>query len=420
MYLRRLVDIELDELLCSLPAIALDGPKGVGKTETASQRAKNVFNLDEPRTAAVVKADPDLVTRSSGLTLIDEWQRVPAVWDVVRRAVDQGAKPGSFLLTGSATPAQSPSHSGAGRIVSLRIRPMALSERGSVTPTISIAELLDGRADINGHCEMNLVDYTEEIIASGFPAIRSLPKRARRIQLSSYLTRALERDLSDEQQVTIRRPATLHAWIRAYAAASSSTASWEAIRTGASDGDSTPASKTTAFRYKDWLTALWLLDEIPAWYPAFSTTTALGRASKHQLADPALAASLLQTSTEQLLDGKGRILNGQTGTLLGALFESLATLTVRAAAQSAEAKVSHLRTKRGDHEVDLIVERYDGKLLGIEVKLAAEITAHDVKHLSWFKKTYGDRIADCIVINTGNYAYRRKDGIAVIPLALLT
>ena len=145
----------------------------------------------------------------------------------------------------------------------------------------------------------------------------------------------------------------------------------------------------------------------------------LGASPKHHLADPALAVRLLGLTAAALLDGEGKPLASATGGLLGPLFESLATLCLRVPAQAAEGEVFHLRTRNGDHEVDLIVVRPDGRFLAVEVKLAATIEDADGKHLRWLKERTGDRMLDAVIVNTGPHAYRRADGIGVVPLALL-
>ena len=188
---------------------------------------------------------------------MDEWQRLPWSWDTVRRAVDDGAAPGTFLLAGSATPGNARTHSGAGRIVSLRMRPMSLPERCLVQPAVSLAELLTGsHTPVEGACDLKLADYVREIESSGFPGIRSLGNRARRVQLESYLTRALSRDLAEERGIQVRRPATLRAWAAAYAHASSSTSTWENFRRVATPGDGDLPTKATAINYRDWLSSL--------------------------------------------------------------------------------------------------------------------------------------------------------------------
>ncbi|HSL82855.1 MAG TPA: AAA family ATPase, partial [Thermoanaerobaculia bacterium] len=133
-YVRRIVDAELDTLLPALPALSIEGPKAVGKTETALQRAATVYRLDDSGERAVAEADPARLAQGRIPILVDEWQRVPESWDVVRRAVDEDPSPGRFLLTGSATPTEQPTHSGAGRIVTVRMRPMTLAERGVAEP----------------------------------------------------------------------------------------------------------------------------------------------------------------------------------------------------------------------------------------------------------------------------------------------
>ncbi len=418
-YVRRIVDQELDDLFAELAALALDGPKAVGKTTTAEQRVAALAKLDSGAIRGPIAADPEIVLRRPRPLLIDEWQKVPEVWDVVRRAVDDDPTAGQFLLTGSASPHDGAiQHSGAGRIGRLRIRPMTLSERGLVVPTVSLAALLRGRADVQGESGMTLPDYVEEIVASGFPGMRSLSRRARAFQLDSYLRNAVERDVP-EQGLAVRRPEAMMAWLRAYASASSSTASYSQILDAATPGHSDKPARATAENYRQVLASLWLLDPVPAWSPAGSPMTRLGQAPKHHLADPALAARLLGLGVDSLLVGDGRPLRSEVGSMLGMLFESLATLCVRVAAQAAEAEVAHLRTRNGDHEVDLVVVRPDGGVVGIEVKLAAGVGDSDGKHLRWLRDQLGPRFVSGVILTTGPTAYRRPDGLVVVPLALL-
>lgn len=419
-YQRRVVDDELDELIDELPAIAIEGAKGVGKTRTALQRAGAVHRLDDPAELAVAQADPARLLQGDRPVLIDEWQRLPQVWDLVRRAVDDGAPPGSFLLTGSAIPNPPPTHSGAGRIVTIRMRPLALSERlGSAS--VSLAGLLSGaRAPVTGTTEVALADYVEAILSSGFPGLRSLSGRARRLQLDGYVDRIVDREIPDDAGVVIRNPSGLRRWMTAYAAASSTTATFETIRDAASAGHEHKPSKNTTLSYRDALTRVWALDEVLAWTPSDNRLRELGHAPKHQLADPALAAQLLGVQASTLLTGKssGPALP-RDGTLLGALFESLSTLSIQVYATHSEATVRHLRTQRGRREIDLIVERADGDVLAIEIKLARTASDDDAKHLTWLDHELGDRVLDRAIITTGPHAYRREDGIAIVPLALL-
>jgi len=424
-YVPRIVDDELTELLDGVPAIALEGPKGVGKTATALRRAATVFELDRPSQRAVLEADPTLAEHGDPPILLDEWQRLPPLWDMVRRAVDQDSAPGRFLLTGSALANDVPIHSGAGRIVSVRMRPLTLAERGVAQPSVSLARLLARDAShLAGESDVDLATYMHEIVASGFPAVRATSGRAQRALLDGYLQRIAERDFPD-QGIKVRKPAALHAWLRAHAAATATHASYNRILDAATPGEATrgeadkPARSTTeAFRHV--LANLWILGPLPAWSPSDNRLHRLAQAPKHHLADPALAARLLGVSADAILrggDAGPHIL--RDGTLAARLFESLVALSVRVYAQAADARVGHFRTRNGDHEVDLVIERYDGRVLAIEVKMAAHVGDDDVRHLTWLRERLGPDLLDAIVVTTGRHAYRRKDGIGVVPAALV-
>lgn len=418
-YRPRIVDRELDELLAGLPAISIEGPKAVGKTVTALRRAVTSYRLDDPAERSIVEADSSRVVEGEKPILIDEWQRLPESFDRVRRAVDDGAGPASFLLTGSATPTDPPTHSGAGRIVRVRMRPMTFLERGIEVPTVGLDRLLEGQRDqVEGRTDFGLEDYVEEILRSGLPGARELPMRFVRAQLDGYLDHIVEREF-DELGRTVRRPVALKRWMVAYAAATATTASFEKIRDAATGGEVEKPSRPTVLTYRDLLERLWILDPLHPWLPIRNPLRRLSTPLKHHLTDPALAARLLGVDASSLLKGQPagpRV--ARDGTLLGALFESLATLCIRVYAQSIGARIGHLRTQRGEREVDLIVERGQS-VVAIEVKLGQVADDRDVRHLLWLKEELGDELVDAVVVTTGRFAYRRRDGVAVVPLALL-
>lgn len=420
MYRHRVIDGELDELLDALAAIAIEGAKAVGKTATALQRAGTVHPLDEPDQQAIAAADIDRLLRGPPPILIDEWQNVPAVWDRVRRAVDNGAAPGSVLLTGSASPRDAGTHSGGGRIVSLRMRPMSLAERWPGEPTVSLTELLQrGRPRIDGQTDRGLEAYTDEILRSGFPGLGHLNGRALRSQLDTYLRRVVDRDFP-ELGHTPRNPEGLLRWMRAYAAATATTASLEKIRRAAVGREEPAPARSTTLPYREVLERLFQLDPVRAWAPTRSHLNRIALPDKHHMVDPALAARLLETSAGDLLQGGApQPLMPKDGGLLGTLFESLVTLSVRVYAQAAEATVGHFRAFAGEREVDLIVKGNDGRVIAIEVKLTAVPSETHGRHLHWLEREIGDELLDKVIITTGRYAYRREDGVAVIPAALL-
>jgi predicted AAA+ superfamily ATPase len=420
-YLERIVDHQLDDLLPQLPAVSIEGAKGVGKTETASRRANTVYRLDKPEARAIAEADTQVMLAQPTPVLLDEWQRYPPLWDSVRRAVDDGAPPGSFILTGSVSPDRPPTHSGAARVVTVRMQPLTLAERQEADGiTVSLANLIQGdRPPIKGNSEWTLETYTNEIVRSGFPGIRHLEGGALRAQLQGYVDRIVDVDMIEFGR-EIRRPQALRRWMIAYAAATATTASYETIRDSATPGDADKPARSTTKPFRDILERLWIIDSVPAWLPSKSTLSQLSRSPKHHLVDPALASRLIGVNADALLKGEapGPAIP-RDGSLLGHLFESLVTQSVRVYAAASGATTYHMRDSGGVHEVDLIVEREDQRALAIEVKLSQTVDNVDVKDLIWLREKLGEDLLDAVVVNTGTVAYRRTDGIAVVPAALL-
>ena len=425
-YVARVIDAELRDALRGLPAIAIEGAKGVGKTSSALQVAATTIHVDDPLQRATLQADRRTALGSAARPLLlDEWQADPELWNVVRHAVDDGAPPGSFILTGSADVRDARIHSGAGRIDRLRMRPLSFAERGVAEPTLSLAQLIDGSAGPKpptGSSTVTLRDYAREILNSGMPGLRRLPSRVRDRALQSYVDNVIEHGVPRLGPV-IRRPASLRLWLRAYAAAISSTATYERIADLVDEAER--PSRSTIVDYRDALTELWLLDELPAWSAVGASVGRIARAPKHELLDPGLAAALLGAKEGTLLTpdranlGESLAQHMGDGPLLGRLFESLVTLSVRVYAQASDLEVSHLRLRGGEHEVDLIVEAPDGRVIALEVKLGALPDDRDVRHLQWLATRLGDRIVERIVVTTGPVAFRRQDGVLVVPLALL-
>lgn len=418
-YTSRCMDVVLDTLLRELPAISIEGAKGVGKTATASQRCASRFDLDDMTIIELLRADPRRLLSATKPVLIDEWQRFASSWDLVRRAVDSNPKPSQFLLTGSAS-TETGTHSGAGRIVTIHMRPMTLFERGLGRPSVSLGALLKHkRKHIDGTTDFGLSEYADEIVRGGFPGLRSLSERARKAQLDGYISRIVDREFAELGRV-VRNPVALRSWLVAYAAATGTTASYETIRDAATSGQSDKPAKTTTSPYRDTLQKLWIVDPVYAWSPSRNRIATLTQSPKHHLVDPALAARLLGVDSHALLRiGSKRSTAPRDGVLLGALFESLVTLSVRVYAQANDANTFHFRTQGGKQEVDLLVVRDDGKVLAIEIKLSATVDNSDVKHLHWLKDKLGGSLLDALVVTTGKHAYRRQDGIAVIPAVLL-
>ncbi len=418
-YAPRLIDGELLSLVQLVPAIAVEGPKGVGKTSACARIAQSVFTLDNPVTVEILEAAPERLTSTKPPVLIDEWQRWPRSWDLVRRSVDQSNKPGRFLLTGSTSLNNPETHSGSGRIVDLRMRPMSLFERGFPS-TVSLAQLLSGeKSEIDGSTSIGLEDYVTEILGSGLPGLQGAAAQAKTKLLQTYVRRIVDRDIP-ETGLQVRNPALMQRWLTAFAAATSTIATFETIRDAATTGSSEKPARSSTHPYRDSLERIWISDPLPGWAPTHSRINRLTFAPKHHLADPGFAAAILNLDAEDLIGGKGTLAPiSRPGSFLGSLFESLAALNLRVYAQNAGARVSHLRTKSGEREVDFIVEGSGGKIVAIEAKLSATVTDSDVRHLNWLGEQVRDKLKDKVILTTGTDAYRRKDGVAVVPLSLL-
>jgi predicted AAA+ superfamily ATPase len=299
------------------------------------------------------------------------------------------------------------------------MRPLSLSERGIDEPIVSLKSLLAGEeAPLQGNTNTGLRQYVGEIFASGYPAIRTLPTDLRGDVLDSYLTYAVEQEFA-EQGIRVRRPQTLMAWLRAFAAATATPSSYGKILNAATAGVSDKPSRETTTLYRDVLARGFFLDSVQAWTPAFNPLKRLAGSPKHYLADPALAARLLDLTPQAVLTGADQARPSlRAGSMLGPLFEHLVAQSVLVYAEAAGAQVGHLRQNDGRREIDLIVEKGQA-VVAIEVKLATTVTDQDVKHLVWLRQQLGQNLVNAAVITTGQVAYRRPDGINVVPAALL-
>lgn len=413
-YLPRYADAQLQQILGMMPAVSIDGARGVGKTSTALQVARTAYRLDEEAAFDTFTYAPKHFLTQPTPVLVDEWQRYPAALDHVRRAVDEGAADGSYILCGSAAPQPGQTvHTGAGRIVHLLMRPMTLAERGFSQPIISLDELLQGGPgqDFYGTSPHEPTDYVEQIVGSGWPAVVGRPLAAARLFLDGYLQDLFDTNLSAAGYDT-RSPHSLRQWLTSYAAMTATSSDYGEILDHATGDQAEKPSKNTTLRFRDALSRLWLLDPLEAWVPAGKVASKLKMRPVHHLVDPGLAVHLLDLDADQLL-------LPQNGKTLGRMFEALATLCVRSYAQHRGWRVGYLRTRDGAREVDLVVQAAANRVIGIEVKLNAKIDDEHVKHLLWFRQALGADCAATAVLYPGKIAYRRPDGIYVIPLDLL-
>ena len=412
-YRPRIVDSELEVLLGALGAVVLEGPKGCGKTETARRVAASEVRLDVDANARqAAEADPSLLLGGAVPRLIDEWQVVPDVWNHVRRAVDDRGSPGQFLLTGSAVPRDDATrHTGAGRFARLRMRPMSLFESGHSTGEVSLAALLRGEAPRAPDPGLTVVDIVERIAVGGWPAIQSLPVEAALRAMRAYVGEVARTDIRRVDGVA-HNPERVEHLLGAVARNVSTDAS---MTTMASDvgTDAEELSRTSAHDYHDALTRLMVIEDQPAWGPHLRSRSRVRTGPTRHIVDPAVALAAMRAAPDRLL---GDI------EYCGFLFQSLVVRDLRVYGQPLEAQVYHYRDNT-DLEVDAIVETADGMWGAFEVKLGGGAVDAAARSLTRFADRVDTRRSGspgvlAVVTGTG-YAYRRDDGIAVVPIGVL-
>ncbi|MCY3851715.1 MAG: DUF4143 domain-containing protein [Acidimicrobiaceae bacterium] len=406
-YLPRRVDGRLARLLGVHPALLVEGVRGAGKTSTASQLAAATLRLDHPPTAEMVSNDPEAACSSlPSPVLIDEWQRVPAVWDAVRRMIDEDRSPGRFILSGSSRAAVTADiHAGAGRILPLRLRPMTLSERRGVAPTVSLEDLAErGIEAVRGaRSAFSSAEQLAPTVESGLPGYLGMEPLEHQEALRSYLDLAVSRDLA-EVAATPRNTSKLRRYVRAYGAAVGTNADHAAIHHAAA------VSKATGETYHDLLDRLGLIEELPGW--SHNRLKRLTKRPKRHLIDPALASADHHDTADSLSERRPR---------LGELFESAVVCQITAAAEALGLgwRFGHLRTAGGDHEIDLVADLPDGGVIAFEVKLSNTVATADARHLTALRDRLGDAFRAGLIIHPGTTAFRLDDRIAAAPLGIL-
>lgn len=406
-YLRRHLDDRLARLLGVHPACLLEGIRGVGKTSTATRLAAATVRLDNPPTAEMVARDPEAVLSPlPAPLLIDEWQRVPSVWDAVRRMIDDDRTPGRFILSGSArTAITADIHAGAGRILPLRLRPMTLSERRGRAPAVALADLAEGGIDaVRGlRCGIPPVEQVSAAVDSGLPEYLGMDPGDHQEALRSYLDLAVSRDLA-EVTPAARDARKLRRYVRAYAATVGTTADHATIHQAAG------VAKATGETYHDLLDRLGLIEELSGW--SSNRLKRLTKRPKRHLVDPALAAADHHETTTTLSRNRSR---------LGELFESVVACQIRATSEALGLgwRFGHLRSAGGDHEIDLVADLPDGTVLAFDAKLTETATAADARHLTALRDRLGDAFRAGLVVHPGTVAFRLEDRIAAAPLGIL-
>ena len=413
-YHQRVVDARIDGVLGALGAVVVEGPRACGKTWTASHHARSEVRLDAvPRAAELAELDPRPLLAGLTPRLLDEWQLAPALWNAARREVDDRQASGQFILTGSALPPADPSrHSGAGRFGRVRMRPMSLAESGESTGDVSLQAVFAGEP-ATGQSSVGALEYADLIVRGGWPGLIERAPSAVRPFLAGYVDGLVEHDVA-VAEASRRDPVRFRRFLQAYAQVVGGIASLSTIASLATEPETKVGSGlhwTTADSYLGAARRLMVVEEVPAWSPLLRSRTRLAAAAKRHFVDPSLAAHLMGADSQRLRSDLET---------MGFLFESLVTRDVQTYAQAMDASVFHYRDRDGALEIDLVLEKPNGSWMGIEVKLGESRADEAAASLLAVAERRVARPPEALVVITGGgYAYRRADGVDVIPLAAL-
>jgi len=413
-YLKRFTDAALQKRLSESGAVLIQGPKSCGKTETAIQAAKSLVRLDtdmEMRT--LMEIDPKSVLAGSVPRLLDEWQEFPQIWNFVRREVDDRKKKGQFILTGSANPEERARlHSGAGRFSVIKMRPMSLFEKGWSTGEVSLAKIMKGDVPESRQVEFSLESLAEKITIGGWPNLIGEGYKTALRFMQDYIALIAEVDISRFGGKK-RDPQKLTRLMQSLARNISTEVSLSSLAKD-TGGSQSQINNETAAEYLEALERLMVVEHLPAWNTHIRSADTLRKAPKRHFTDPSLAVGTLGLSPEKLLAD----LN-----YFGLLFESLVIRDLRIYAEVHDGKVYHYRDSR-DMEVDAIIEYPDGTWAAFEVKMGFSAQNEAAENLLAFaKKIDQEKMgppAALTVITANGLACRRKDGINIVPLTVLT
>jgi predicted AAA+ superfamily ATPase len=415
-YLHRIADRVLDEALKASGAVLIEGPKWCGKTRTAAEKAASVLYMQDPdRTESLLRmADtkPSLLLQGETPRLLDEWQMAPVLWDAVRHAVDMRGETGQFILTGSAVPSDNAArHSGTGRISRMLMRPMSLFESLESSGDVSLQALFDGAQDVEGASTLTIERIAFAMARGGWPASIGEDESIALRRVYDYVDALINVDVSRVDGVE-KSPARVRALMRSLARNVSTSATMTTIRADIA-GDEDSISDKTVSSHLNALRRIFVVEDLPAWNPAMRSKTAIRTSPKRHFVDPSVAAAVLRAAPDSLLDDFKTF---------GFLFESLCVRDLRIYAQALDGEVFHFRDRSG-LEADAIIHLKDGRWGAVEAKLGSKEIEEAAEHL----KTLCDKVntekmkePSFLMVLTGTeMAYRRKDGVLIVPVGCL-
>lgn len=414
-YKERIIDKKVDEYLAAFGAVCIEGPKWCGKTWTSSYHCKSEIYIGDPagnfQNRHLAEIAPELVLEGETPRLIDEWQEVPPLWDAVRYKVDETHQRGQFILTGSATPNHKGIlHSGAGRIGRLRMRPMSLYESGDSSGCVSLEKLCGGEITPSMTGTVGLRELIKLIIRGGWPGSLGLPLEQAALLPAEYLNAVIDDDVYRIDGVR-RDTSKMRLLLRSLARNESTTVSNKTLVRDIKAIDDEDIDADTVASYLDILKRLFITDNQPPFASNIRSSVRVKQSEKRHLADPSLSCALLKATPDGLLNDLET---------LGFLFEALCERDLRIYAESFGGSLYHYQDYK-NNEIDAVIEMPDGNWCAFEIKLGAnQIDAAAASLLKIQRQTAeypGGKPPSilCVICGMANAAYKRPDGVFVVP-----
>lgn len=419
-YKKRIVDTILQEKLEAKGAVVIEGPKWCGKTTTALKVAGSVLRMDDPKNRKInlqmAEIQPERLLIGDTPRLIDEWQLAPKLWDAVRYEVDMRGEEGQFILTGSAVPVDTKeiTHSGAGRVTWLTMRPMSLYESGESTGEVSLEKLFLSPEKISGINRLTIDDIAYAICRGGWPHAISMKKRAALSQAYDYYDAIVRSDINRADGIN-KNPERVKRLMKSFARNQGGQVTNTTFKNDIRVNDTETLNEDTIATYINALKKIYVVDDMPAWNPNIRSKTAIRTSDTRYYVDPSIAAAALGIGPDDMLNDLNT---------LGLLFETMCVRDLRTFADALNGEVLHYRDKSG-LECDTVIHLRNGSYGLIEIKLGGEkLIDEGAENL----KKLAERIDITkmkspsfmmVLTGTGEFAYKRADGIYIVPIGCL-
>lgn len=419
-YKQRIADRILERKVQGKGAALIEGPKWCGKTTTAKQLAKSVLDLGDyavlKQSLELIEISPKTLLEGDTPRLIDEWQALPPIWDSIRSEVDRRGEPSQFILTGSSVlpEADETVHSGTGRFATIKMRPMSLYESGESNGTVSLKDLFDGKTIDVQQNDLNIEDIAYLTCRGGWPWATIISKKVALDQAFDYVDSVIQKDIQRVDKVK-RSAERAKLLLRSYARNISQQVSYNTIRKDMLSNDANTLDEDTVADYIKALKKLFVIEDLAAWNPNIRSKAAIRTGDTRHFVDPSIGTAILGLGPKDLINDLRSF---------GFFFEDMVVRDLRVYAEALDGELYHYRDSSG-LECDTVLHRRNGSYALMEVKLGGEQNIEDgaKNMLSLAENIDTDKMPApsfmAVIVGVGQYAFRRKDGVYVIPIGCL-